>query len=184
MNRRKKLLQIGTHLRNTMAIHQVPRLEGMKRVQISPDLDWIAEWERAVRDFWRRHRLRKRYAGVDRMRRVPNEEYDELLSRNVVLTEGFACSASNVVIECVLRHTPIVVNPLPAVLEYLGVDYPLYFADPREVPDLLAESRLFEAHEYLRALDKSDLRIEHFAEGLRRALESCDTSTPRPEAAR
>ena len=42
MNRRKKLLQIGTHLRNTMAIEQVPRLRGMQRVCLSPDLDWAA----------------------------------------------------------------------------------------------------------------------------------------------
>ena len=46
---------------------------------------------------------------------VDNQRYDKLLSRNLVFLDLYAASASNVVIECMRRNTPLLVNPLPAV---------------------------------------------------------------------
>lgn len=62
-------------------------------------------------------------------------EYDRLLSQNLVFLDLYDSSANNALVECIVRGTPVLVNPLDAVVEYLGVDYPLHF-------DNLAEAAL------------------------------------------
>ena len=58
---------------------------------------------------------------------VNNYDYDKLLSQNIVFIKLITISGCNVVCECIVRNTPLLVNKLPAVIEYLGVDYPFYY---------------------------------------------------------
>ncbi len=87
---------------------------------------------------------------------LDNRSFDELLSCNLVFAELYAAGANNVVVECMTRATPILVNPLSAVREYLGDDYPLYFSSRMEAAmkaedlDLVAA-----AHEYLANLPQT-----------------------------
>jgi hypothetical protein len=86
---------------------------------------------------------------------VSHEAYDKLLSENIVFLDFYDCSASNTVIECIVRNTPVLVNKHPAVVEYLGEDYPFYYdslgeaAQKAESLDLIEET-----FEYLLELDK------------------------------
>ena len=99
--------------------------------------------------------------------------YDFLLSRSVVCMEVLDAAANNVTIECLARNTPLIVNRHPAVVEYLGADYPLYYDDHRQIADMLAdESLILSAHQYLRAADKSFLSQSSFRRGIVTALES------------
>ena len=80
-----------------------------------------------------------------------NEKYDELLCANIVFVDFYDTSANNLVIECIARGTPIVVPKHPAVVEYLGKDYPLYFNDYSEISKLTKDfSRLTLTSEYLK----------------------------------
>lgn len=84
---------------------------------------------------------------------LPDDEYDALLSRAVVFLDLYDASANNSVVECIARATPICVNPLPAVKEYLGEEYPLYYRDYEEAAALLADREVVvRAHEYLKTL--------------------------------
>jgi hypothetical protein len=47
------------------------------------------------------------------------------------------------------RGTPLLVNRLPAVEEYLGPDYPLFYADLSQIESLLEPSRLQAASGHL-----------------------------------
>lgn len=58
--------------------------------------------------------------------RLPNDEYDRQLARSVIVIRLWAASANNTVVEALARATPIFVNRLPAVEEYLGKEYPGY----------------------------------------------------------
>ena len=58
---------------------------------------------------------------------LENSEYLNILTNNIIFCDYIDCSASNTIVECIATHTPIIVNRLPAVVEYLGEDYPLYF---------------------------------------------------------
>ena len=51
---------------------------------------------------------------------LPHNEYDDLLSRNIVFLDLYDSSANNVIVECIRRNTPVMVNPLPAVESTLG----------------------------------------------------------------
>jgi hypothetical protein len=73
-----------------------------------------------------------------------------LLSENIVFIELYDANANNTIVECIARGTPILVNPLPAVVEYLGEDYPLYFNNLPEAAEKALDLKLIlEAHQYL-----------------------------------
>jgi hypothetical protein len=89
----------------------------------------------------------------------------------------FDSSANNVVVECIARNAPIIVNRHPAVMEYLTHDYPLYFSDPSEIPELLAMDRVMAAHEFLTRLDKSWLDGDFFRESVGSILRHLQRAT-------
>ena len=67
-----------------------------------------------------------------------------------MLVDLIDASASNTVVECLARGTPLLVNRLPAVEEYLGTDYPLFYADLRQAAAFAQDiGRLRAAHEHL-----------------------------------
>lgn len=104
---------------------------------------------------------------------IDNDGFDYLLGRAVVCMEVLDASANNVTIECLARNTPLIVNRHPAVVEYLGPDYPLYFDHVRDIAKMISnEGLILSAHEYLRKRDKSFLSASEFASGIRTALES------------
>lgn len=107
--------------------------------------------------------LKKRHQSVTMLDFVTNEAYDTLLAESIVFINLVDASACNTILECIARATPILVNPLPAVVEYLGVDYPLYYTEIDEAAYLLTKrDKLEEAHQYLKHLDTIDLTVESF----------------------
>ena len=123
-----------------------------------------------MRPTWETAGNRPEYDGVLELGFLPKEEYERVLATDVILSEVFAASANNVVIDCMVRNTPLVINRHPAVFEYLGSDYPLYFETITEVPRLLSPERVVAAHRYLAARDKSELRGEFFTSAVEDAL--------------
>lgn len=69
---------------------------------------------------------------VTELSRLKDKEYDQLLNSCVVLQHMFGAAANNIVAECIKHGTPLIVNRLPALEEYLGHDYPLFYDD--EIP--------------------------------------------------
>jgi hypothetical protein len=100
---------------------------------------------------------------VEQVEHLDNNEYDKLLSKNIVLIHLVDASAVNTVIECIVRNTPILVNPIDAVVEFLGPNYPLYYRSRYEASKLLDNMEaLRSAHEYLKSMDKQEFLIETF----------------------
>jgi hypothetical protein len=87
---------------------------------------------------------------VDFMEYLPNKEYDDFLSENIVFLKLFDSSANNSIVECMARSTPVLVNRLPAIEEYLGKEYPLFYNNLQEAEGLLAdEENIKKAKHYL-----------------------------------
>ena len=103
---------------------------------------------------------------------LDNTAYDALLSNNVVFLNLVGASAVNTIIECIARHTPVVVNRLPATVEALGVDYPLFYRNISDVSALLTMANIKAAYKYLKGLDKNRLHIQTFLNELRVVSES------------
>ena len=103
------------------------------------------------------------HQSVEIIEMVNNEEFDQLLSENVVFINLVDASAVNTVIECIMRNTPILVNRLPAVEEYLGRCYPLYYDTYVEALDLLDDfSKIYRAHKYLTRMNKCKFSLDNF----------------------
>ncbi len=111
--------------------------------------------------------LREMHSEVVLMERLTNDEYDELLSQNVVFIKLVDGSAVNTVLECIVRNTPILVNRLPALEEYLGSSYPLFYNSLDEVYEILRnDNNIQKAYAYLKSLNKCKFRIDHFINNL------------------
>lgn len=162
----KKMVQVGWYLRNYRAIYQVEVPRWLQKVHLEQQGTAIEE-ARLRTDRCSPHRTRPDRGAVEVLSWLEAEAYDRLLTESVVFIELLDASANNAVIEAIVRETPLVVNRHPAVVEYLGPGYPLYYDDLEEVRDLLTMEAIEEANRYLREMDKSDLRVEHFIDRLR-----------------
>ena len=94
-----------------------------------------------------------------------NESYDRLLSSNIVFIDLYDSSANNTIVECIVRNTPLVANRHPALVEYLGEEYPLFFDTVEEASDLIEDERQIQAaYNYLRDHHeiKARLTLERF----------------------
>jgi hypothetical protein len=147
-----RIVQVGTWLRKLHAVHQLP-VRGLQRTIVHQHEHYIdvlfATERRALQ-------LHVDDSCVETLPFLDHRAYDELLSCNLVFVELYAASATNVVVECMARATPILVNPLPAVREYLGDDYPLYFSSRTEAARKAEDLALVAtAHDYLAGLPQA-----------------------------
>jgi hypothetical protein len=143
---RPAVVQVGWWLRRVHSIYELP-VRTYRRVWPKPFAfsEALLKLERGLAGY------RGDYSGVETPDFLSNEDYDDLLSQSVVFVHLYDASANNAVIECIARATPILVNPLPAVREYLGDDYPLYFETLDEAARKVEDrSLVLRAHEYLR----------------------------------
>ena len=156
----KNIIQIGQQLRIMSSIYRIniPNhnkiwLTGTRKIQYLKNTLQL-EIEHL--------KIKINTTGVE-MKYIENyDEYDLLLTKNIVFIHLYDASANNTVIECIIRNTPIIVNRLESVVEYLGADYPLYFDSLDEIPELINIKNIEKAHNYLVSMDKTDLSFTHF----------------------
>ncbi len=95
---------------------------------------------------------------------LSNNDYDELLTKNIVFLYLIDASVANTIIECIVRKTPLVVNKIEPVVELLGEEYPLLYEKIEDIPDLLRPEKIKSAYEYLLKYNDESIRIESFVE--------------------
>ena len=95
--------------------------------------------------------------------------YDDFLKDKVVFLNLVDAAAVNTVIECIVRAIPIIINRLPALEEYLGIDYPLFYNNNATQTEInLFVIQCFEkelirkAHIYLYQKGKERLHMDEF----------------------
>lgn len=168
-NPNRRVIQVGWWLRHLCSIGELP-VRSLRRTMIEPfeSAKDVVRFERVLEA----DRLSCGFPpvaewGVDVLPHQPNRIYDQLLARNIVFLHLRAASACNALIECIARHTPVLVNPLAPVVEYLGEGYPFYFetlAEAAAKADDMDQVR--QAHEYLAALPADSLYAETFCRTL------------------
>lgn len=158
----KRLVQIGWYLRNYRAIYQVAVPSWIGKVHLAQTRPPSVAEARRRTDLYSPFRDRPDVGKTDVVSWLDNDAYDDLLTRNIIFLELFDASANNAIIEAIARNVPVVVNRHPAVAEYLGADYPLFYDTLDEVEGLLEMPRIRAAHEHIHALDKSEFSIETF----------------------
>jgi hypothetical protein len=69
-------------------------------------------------------------------------------------------SAVNTLIECIIRNTPILINKIPPVVEFLGENYPFYYTTFFEASQKATDlDKITHAHTYLNNMNKEYLNI-------------------------
>jgi hypothetical protein len=167
---RPRVVQLGHHLRNLQAIRQLRPVQGMEYVDVRLKGPVPERRQRAVEEHWKSLGSRVRHPGVSVWSPLDDASYERLLAESVVFVEFLSAAAANVVVECMMRATPLVVNRLPAIEDYLGRDYPLFYDDIADAHRLLDRASLRAGNAYLAGLDKSVLEPERFVTGLEAGL--------------
>lgn len=142
----RRVLFIGEFMRNFQAFFDLETPPTYKKVLLrSSDVDLSNLFNN------KRDKIQLRVNDSVTVReRVGNEEYDQLLSSSVVFLNLFDAGANTTVLECLARHTPLVINRLPGVEEYLGSEYPLYYNTSQEAIELLCnDEQLMAASRYM-----------------------------------
>ena len=103
---------------------------------------------------------------VEELFGLSNDEYDDIFCDNIIFLDMYTCSASNSIIESIARATPILVNPIPPAIEYLGPEYPFYFRSIEEAIDKAFNMELIrQAHEYLKTCEmRKKLTADYFCQ--------------------
>lgn len=172
-NPEPKIVQVGVWLRNPRALERLQTTR-LKKVRLHSGMPGHQQVLRSLGE------EASSPSVVDVLPYQDDEAYDELLSRNLGFLNLFDASANNTVVECIVRETPLLVNRLPALEEYLGRDYPFFYEDLEEAGrkcDDLAVIRA--AHEYLRALPKERFSGEFFLRSLLNSRIVRELDTPK-----
>ncbi len=162
-NQQKKIVQIGWWLRRLNSIYQLPIPKNnplnYEKIRLVPlffgnahtYLNELIERERKEYNL----EIKPEYSGNTReIIHVSNQDYDNLLAENIIIVDLYDANANNIVIECIARATPLLVNPLPAIVEYLGKDYPMYFMNLEEAAKKAVDTTLiFETYKYLKNVE-------------------------------
>ena len=133
--RRKTIVQLGNWLRRFYPIYDLP-VRGYRRV-------WLAGGNFSHKHGLKCEGMRKRrFVRVSCPTRISNQAFDELLTTSIALVGLWESNANNSIVECIARGTPVLTNPLPAVKEYLGHEYPFYFETLDEAAEKLNDQEL------------------------------------------
>jgi len=159
-NKNKYIIQLGQQLRKMTSIYAL-NVENHKKIWLtgSTSFDRIND---LLNLEIKEYHIKINKKTVEMTYTKTFEEYDEYLRQNVVFIHLFDAAANNALLECLVRNTPVIINKLEGVVDYLGENYPLYFDQLSDVNSLLSIEKIKEASEYLRSLDKSSLTFDSF----------------------
>ncbi|QOY91820.1 hypothetical protein [Paludibaculum fermentans] len=168
---RPRIVQVGAWLRR---IHSIARLDvsRLRKSCLIPRQDGAAYLE-ALASKERAHEPAAGGADWGTVEVLPYHDaaaFDELLSESVVFLDLYDTVVNNTVVECIVRGTPLVCNRLPALVELLGEEYPLYFSTLEEAGRKADDFDLIRAAaEYLRAIPKDVFTGEAFLRSVARS---------------
>lgn len=158
----KQIVCVGFFLRDTRILHRTTQPRYYTFSRCKPFLDWMRRRDRKLAHLEKKSELHT--TQVNDLPFLDNHKYDKTLASSVVVTWLYGAAANNTVVECIARNTPIVVNKLPSVVEYLGEEYPLYASNTQEIwRHITNVDKIKAAHEHLKQLDKSYLDANNFA---------------------
>jgi hypothetical protein len=159
-NPNKQIIQVGQQLRKLSSIYRLKT--NLEKVWLTgfKDLERCKRMLTNEIDYFNYNNID--YNSVKMLYVESFEIYDEYFSKNIIFVDLFDAAANNAIVECIARNTPILVNKIQGVVDYLGENYPLYFNNLDEIDSLLTDENVKNAHIYLSKLDKTFLNINNF----------------------
>ena len=175
-NKEKSIIQIGNWLRKTYAIYflKLPDSQTLPYKFTKKICPWSNRMSQELQQSCSRDKVKvspHTKASVKHLQKLSDADYTKMFEANIIFLELYASTVNNVVLEAIKANTPILINRLSSVEEYLGKDYPLLYDDREQIGILLSdESNIVKAHEYLSNMDKSVLSLDYFTESIKKFL--------------
>jgi hypothetical protein len=171
-NPHKKIVQSGWWLRKPNSIYKLPLAHnnalGYEKVRTGfafGSSELLLEQLKTIEAKVCKIEIDEMYSANTRI--IPHhfkDEYNKLLSENIMFLDLYDSTSNNAIVECIARATPLLINPLPGVIEYLGEDYPMYFDTLEEAAaKALDTSLILETHQYLKSCEtRQKLGADYF----------------------
>lgn len=173
-NKNKKLIQLGYWMRKHDTIYKIKCPEYLTKY-------WLPGgyyWKEMTYNIYGKEAADNMLNSSDVIIKMylSDEAYDELLTCNIGIVDVFNSSANNSILECISRATPIFAKYHPAIIEYLGNNYPLYFNTIEDINNLLNSENLFsyinDSVIYLKSLDLHKFKISTFINSVKNIINS------------
>lgn len=169
LNGERKIVQVGYWLRKQRSIYRLntPGLRKCMLCKQTPGIRKIQD-EALVAEMSQEADKVLCESGVETIGTLDATAYDLLLSDSIIFMDLYDASANNAILECIVRNTPVLVNPVGGVVEYLGDEYPFYFNSLEEASKKACDNQLIKhTKEYLSELPiKQKLTREYFLSSL------------------
>jgi hypothetical protein len=145
----KKLFHIGWWQRNLKSFNDIKLpLNLEKNVLIKNTIEKFSDT------------ISKACPNVELISHIENDEYIKIFETSILYMDVFDVTASNLLLECIRCETPIILKRHPALEQYIGAEYPLFFDNVTDIENL-NEKQLMrmirEANKYLSSLDKTHI---------------------------
>jgi hypothetical protein len=161
----KRIVEVGYWLRRRTSIFLLPtrRLQKCRLCKCDPGIRKIVNesflHEAPAQTLGPRH-----FREVRIIKMLSPLEYDSLVTSSILFADLFDASANNLVLEAIAYSTPLLINPVGGVVEYLGKEYPFYFQDLDQAANKAEDLQCVKAaHQYLGELpQKTDYSLDNF----------------------
>ncbi|MBN1833585.1 MAG: hypothetical protein JW896_15895, partial [Deltaproteobacteria bacterium] len=172
-NPHKKIIQIGWWLQRMHAIYMLPESD-YEKVYIknfSSFADEVFEKERKEAEQKRTFSGSMEHS-VSHIEKASRREYFNILKENIAFVHYHDVTLPGLVLDCIATGTPVLVNALPSVLEYLGKDYPLYYYSYADAIEKAKDDTLIrKAHDHLKRLHQNtEFQMKHFVSEIQMLL--------------
>ena len=158
-NKTKRILMTGHWLRNFQAIYDLKVPQGYQKCFLKGG---GVDYERVEANTI----IKEDVLMVDRL---TNSEYDDMFVDNIMFLPLYDSSANNALIEAIVRNTPVLISKLPATVEYLGANYPLFFESLEEASSKIKDSILLNGHNYLKNMNKDRFTGNYFLKSMKKS---------------
>ena len=163
-NNNKTIIQLGHHLRRLLSIQKL-KTDFHKIWFMS--CDWAKQLKVIECQSHDYPTISLNSGSYEEREWVDNDAYDMILSQNIAFMHLYDSSVNNAVVECIVRETPVLINKIAPIVEYLGKDYPFYFENLEEASKKWQDMALIkETHEYLNEMDKQKFSLSEFLTSL------------------
>ena len=166
-NNNIQIIQLGSQLRFLSSIYKIKSTYNKLWLPGRKDTDLLFHWlnkECSTYDILISEEERKQ---VTLYYTHNFNEYDTLISNNIIIIHLINASANNAILELMYLNIPFFVNKLDAVIEYIGNDYPMYFNSLQDIENIINSkdlliNKMHEASEYLKKINKLDISLSNF----------------------
>lgn len=156
-NQNKQIFHIGWRYRNFKSFIDFNKpKEYQKTILIKKEFE--QEWNKLSHSY--------KLDEITILKELNNIEYEKIFTNSCIFIHLEDASAHNLVLECIKFNTPIIINKLQPIVEYLGEDYPLYYENSNDLQLLhnpnYFQKQIISANNYIINMDKTKFKLDNF----------------------